>query len=72
MAGVTLRVIGRRAVVGECRITENERVELCAQQGGPSHRQVTLYTTSIIAEVAAFSLFWETNPDRVSRTCPEE
>lgn len=42
-AGVTLRVIGRRAAVGECRITENERVELCAQQAGPSYRQVTVH-----------------------------
>lgn len=43
LAGVTLRVIGRRAVVGECRITENERGGLCAQQGGPSYRQVTVH-----------------------------
>lgn len=70
LAGVRLRVIGRRAVVGECRIPKMNAWN-CVHSREVHHTARSLYTATI-AGVATFSLFWETNTDIVSRTSPVE
>lgn len=70
LAGVTLRVIGRRAVSASVALPKMNAWN-CVHSREVHHSTRSLYSTSTIAEGAAFSLFWETNPDS-AQNLPEE